>query len=219
MESARNYNSFLARQVAGRAPPRSDILDFGAGIGTFAKLLSEAQHHVRCVEPDPTLRHHLAADGLSAYASLTEIRAGSLDYIYSLNVLEHIEDDLGALIELRSRLRVGGIILIYVPAFQILFSSMDRKVGHFRRYRRRRLIQLFHEAGIEPMEVRYCDSLGFFATLAFKAFGNGEGRMSETGLILYDRIFFPVSRLLDRLFCYLFGKNLLAIGRSADRRV
>jgi predicted SAM-dependent methyltransferase len=54
--------------------------------------------------------------------------------IYSSNVLEHIEDDSRALNEMFAKLQINGKLAIYVPAFMFLFSDLDIKAGHFRRY-------------------------------------------------------------------------------------
>ena len=117
MEAANNYNDFLLHTICAYAPARGTIIDFGAGAGTYARRLAALKRPVICVEADAALRARLAREGLSAYAMLDEIAMGGVDYIYSLNVLEHIADDLAALRQLRSRLRVGAHLLIYVPAF------------------------------------------------------------------------------------------------------
>ena len=213
MEAARNYNDFLLHTICAYAPAAGVIIDFGAGTGTYARRLAAMKRFVICVEADPALRARLAREGLSVCERLDELAVGSADYIYSLNVLEHIADDLAALRQLRSRLRVGGRLLIYVPAFPCLFSSMDRAVGHFRRYRRRQLIDLASAAGLELSEARYCDSLGFAASLAFKALGQRDGTINGTALVAYDRLFFPLSRALDRFCGRAFGKNLMLVAR------
>ena len=56
------------------------------------------------------------------------------DFIYSSNVLEHIYDDVKSLKQLESKLTKNGTLVLYLPAFQILYSDLDRSVGHFRRY-------------------------------------------------------------------------------------
>ena len=96
-------------------------------------------YRVHCIEPDKRHASSLANAGLPVATTLEEIKDCSCDYIYSLNVLEHIEDDVMALRQWYQKLKPGGRILVYVPAFQLLYSSMDRKVGHFRRYTRRAL--------------------------------------------------------------------------------
>jgi hypothetical protein len=50
------------------------------------------------------------------------------------DVLEHIPDDVGALVALRAQLDPGGVLLLTVPAWQALWSSFDEASGHVRRY-------------------------------------------------------------------------------------
>ncbi len=208
MEAARKYNAFLAALILAHAPASGVIIDFGAGTGTFARRLADAGRRPLCVEPDPQLRAQLAQSGFDARADLGDLPADSVDYAYTLNVLEHIEDDVAALRLLRSRLKPGGCLLIYVPAFPCLYSSMDRAVGHHRRYRRLDLIARVRAAELDVLKASYCDSLGFLASLAFKAVGRDDGRIDEAALILYDRLLFPLSRGLDGILGRAVGKNL-----------
>jgi hypothetical protein len=113
-------------------------------------------------------------------------------------------------------LKPHGRLLIYVPAFPILFSSMDHKVGHMRRYRQNGLAQLLRQAGLTVDYIGYRDSLGFLATLMFKLVGNDSGRINRRALIAHDRFAFPVSRLLDRCTGQWFGKNLVAVTHRDD---
>jgi SAM-dependent methyltransferase len=209
LKEAKNYNNFLRREVIRNGHGAVTVLDFGAGIGLFAGALRETGIKVICVEPDQGLLNRLKVMGFEAYSSIEDITPASVDYIYSLNVLEHIKDDLHALRQLYSRLKPGGRFFLYVPAFNILFSSMDRKVGHFRRYKKVPLIRLMQHAGFEVRQAVYADSLGFFAALLYKYFGNKEGGLNPKGVKFYDVIAFPLSRLLDRVFGGLFGKNLM----------
>ena len=129
-------------------------------------------------------------------------------------MLEHIEDDSGALSVLHDRLKPGGRIIIYVPAFGVLFSSMDRLVGHHRRYRRRELSEKLRATGFAIESAYYVDSLGFFSALAYRLIGKETGVISPGAVKIYDRFLFPLSRLLDRLVLGSFGKNLVVV---ADR--
>lgn len=209
MAEAVNYNRFLIDQIAALAAPGDRILDFGAGIGTFALALAGKGHGVDCLEPDAAQAARLTALGLTAHTRLEQLQDRHYDYIYTANVLEHIEDDAGTLAALAGKLRAGGKLLIYVPAFQLLYSSMDRKVGHLRRYRREPLAALAAAAGFTGIRCGYVDSLGFAASLAFRAIGNDTGDINMTALKLYDRVAFPLSRGLDRVTSRWFGKNVL----------
>lgn len=213
MADAVNYNAFLLDLVRSQAQQGQNILDVGAGIGTFAIALAREGFRVACVEPDPEQARVIAAAGLPVARSMPQVADGSVDYLYALNVLEHIEDDVAALAEWRTKLKPGAALLVYVPAFQRLYSSMDRRVGHCRRYRRSELSRLLESAGFDVLRTRYADSAGFFASLLFKALGNDSGIPDRRALILYDRAVFPASRFADHLLGAFFGKNVMAIAR------
>jgi SAM-dependent methyltransferase len=213
MEEALNYNTFLQELVMAWARPDSTLIDFGAGTGLLARPLKAAGYNVICVERDPSLRARLRRVGLAVQPSLDEIPSGSVDFIYTVNVLEHIIDDAGTVAELRERLRPGGRLLIYVPAFPILYSSMDRNVGHVRRYRYGELMGVLCRAGLQVEHATYKDCLGFPASLLFRLMRRDDGTLNRSALIAYDRYVFPLSRRLDRWLGLWFGKNLLAVTR------
>jgi SAM-dependent methyltransferase len=212
MKHARNYNRFLLDLVKEHAPD-GITLDFGAGAGTFALPLSQAGKNVICIEPDDDLRLSLQTSGLKAFSGIEAIAPRSADYIYTLNVLEHIQDDGKMLDTLSSRLRPGGVLLVYVPAFEVLFSAMDEQVGHFRRYRMRALKDLIADTGLVVTRAAYVDCLGFLAALLYRAIGS-SGTISAASVRAYDRVAFPISRLADRLFSPVCGKNLLIVARK-----
>ena len=208
MKQAKNYNAYLENLVRTYSHGTS-VLDFSAGAGTFARTFTSEHTEVLCLEPDAGLRDELENSGLKTCDSLEKAPSDAIDYIYSLNVLEHIESDGQVIKLLFSKLQPGGRLMLYVPAFQTLFSAMDRQVGHFRRYRRPGLGRLLRAAGFEVDEARYVDSLGFVATLLYKWFGDSSGIVNTRGLVIYDTYIFPVSLLVDRLIGGLFGKNLI----------
>lgn len=214
MKDAKNYNAFLLKLLHDHTD-RGAVLDFGAGVGTFAAPLAHLGRRVLCVEPDPAQRRMLAQAGLAAVASLDAVPDESVDSIYTLNVLEHIEDDDTVLRELHRRLRPGGRLLIYVPAFQVLFTAMDRRVGHFRRYRSAALQAQVRAAGFAVERGRYVDSLGFFVTLLYKWVGSRSGVVDARSVRLYDRFVFPLSKIFDSLLSGALGKNIFVVARKS----
>jgi SAM-dependent methyltransferase len=213
MREAKNYNRYLLELIARHAAPGQKVLDFGAGSGTFAGPTRARGLDVTAIEPDETLRALLDAAGIPAVATAGELPEAGFDYAYSLNVLEHITDDVAALRTLLTKLIPGGHLLLYVPAFPILYTSMDAKVGHVRRYTRATLCRSVAAAGFVVEDVRYADSLGFLATLVFRFIDNGRGDVNRPLLKLYDRLAFPVSRAFDTLTHRWFGKNLIVVAK------
>ena len=216
MKEAVNYNRMLVELVKAHARKDERTLDFGAGVGTFALPLQRDGYAVECVELDDAQRGMLAARGLPVHRTLADIRAASVDYLYTLNVLEHIDDDVGALRDIHRTLRANGRLLVYVPAFPVLFTSMDRLVGHLRRYTRPDLRAKVSAAGFDVLAVEYVDSLGFLATLAYRFAGSNSGLIDRRALRAYDRYAFPASRLFDRALKRVMGKNVLLIARKRN---
>lgn len=211
---ARNYNAWLSELVTAGLGPCRQAVDFGAGSGTFARLFRAQIPEIVCVEPDATLGKRLRSDGFTVEETLRSLRDNSTATVYSLNVLEHIEDDDAALREIFRVLEAGGRFVLFVPAFPILYSSFDRRFGHCRRYLRAPLKSQVEAAGFRVTTCRYGDSLGFFAALAFKLLDRGKGEVSLNAIRLYDRVVFPLSRRLDLLLSRWFGKNLYIVAEK-----
>jgi SAM-dependent methyltransferase len=216
MNFAVNYNDYLTRLIVSPLSLSSRILDFGAGIGTFSFRVKTSDNIVDCFEPDISQLSKI--DGVDGrYSNIDDIPDHAYDMIYSLNVFEHIQDDFEAINNLSRKLKDGGYFLIYVPAFQLLYSSMDVKVGHYRRYRRYPLERLLKRAGFIVVQSRYVDSLGFFATLAFMIIGSKVGDISIKNVTFYDKYLFPISLFLDHFFHKFFGKNVFVLCKKNNQ--
>ncbi|RYE57424.1 MAG: class I SAM-dependent methyltransferase [Sphingobacteriales bacterium] len=214
MQEAVNYNAYLLNLVVRFARSTKNLIDFGAGIGTFAKVVEERGFQVHCIEPDSKQAERIKLAGFQVDLDITDLETESCDFMYSFNVFEHIENDQYVMRECFRVLKPGGKILIYVPAFSILYSSMDKKVGHIRRYRRDELKSKIEQAGFIVETSEYVDSLGFVASLLFKWIGNDSGTLNRGSLIFYDRVVFPISRALDYIFKYTLGKNTFVVARK-----
>lgn len=93
---------------------------------------------------------------------------GRYDAVFLLDVLEHIEDDTAFLAAAIRHLRVGGIVIVNVPASMLLFSQYDIVAGHVRRYRHGNLTRVFEQSGLAPESVRYWGMLMLPVALARK---------------------------------------------------
>lgn len=213
----KKYNYSIAKILAQCFDKNSNIADFGAGIGTIAVLIKNIiGRKPICIEPDSLLSKILKNRGFTVYESIKSAPC-LFDSVYTSNVLEHIENDTDALKEIHHSLKPDGVLAIYVPAFMCLYSDMDKKIGHYRRYSKKELIQKLQEANYKIIQCHYCDSIGFFASFAIKFFGfkNGSALGGQKSLKIYDTYLTDLSRILDNCgFKYLFGKNLFAIAKK-----
>jgi SAM-dependent methyltransferase len=150
---AQFFTRLLADPV--RAVQPVSVLDVGAGDGFVAGRLLEALpagSTVTCYDPEYT-EDHLAMLRGTAPAGLSFARAcpdREFDVSVLLDVLEHISDDRGFLREFVERLDAGGLLLVSVPAHQVLFTQHDVALGHHRRYSTRELRAVLDEVGLTP---------------------------------------------------------------------
>lgn len=128
-------------------------LDAGCGSGRTLLQLSR-YGHVSAIELDPDAAAMAAGRGDFdvRVAALPELpwEDANFDLITSLDVIEHIEDDVAALRELRRVARPGATLLVTVPAYPSLWSRHDVANHHFRRYTRRALRTALVAAGWRP---------------------------------------------------------------------
>jgi len=89
----------------------------------------------------------------------TFVLDGSL--VAALDVLEHLDDDRAALRALGEQLRLGGLVLLTVPAFPALWSGHDEEHHHRRRYTKRTLIDRIIGVGLSPIYVTFFNSFLF----------------------------------------------------------
>lgn len=221
MAEARNYFQWIAAQW--RPYLRGRVLELGAGTGNLSRyLLSEAIDELVLVEPAtnlvPRLRERFSHDPRvvlksgSLEQALPDLLGSPLHVVVSVNVLEHIPDDVAVLRSLRQALRPDGTALVLVPALPVLYGPADRNFGHVRRYTKAALASALRAAGLTPQSIHYLNFLGAFAWFAA---GHILRRRTLTATMvkLGDRTLIPLTRHLERLVSPPFGQSLVAVAR------
>lgn len=110
---------------------------------------------------------------------------GSFDFAVSLDVIEHLEDDLGALRELRRTIAPGGALLLTVPAYQWLWSGHDEINHHRRRYTRRSLHDVAERAGWRQVRTSYFNSLLLPIAIILRVLDRVSRKTTESSLDLW----------------------------------
>ena len=212
-----NYNSFIIKLISKYWKKEFSVLEFGAGIGTLATIwIHTKKFKPDCIEIDKNLIKILRKKGFNVYKNIDSL-SHKYDFIYSSNVLEHIENDLEILRDLNQCLTKNGLLVLYVPAFNFLYSELDQSIGHYRRYSKVDLRSKLLETNYKILNCHYVDSIGFFASLVLKYFGykNSKGFASSKNYRIYDTLIFPLSHFFDRIgFKNFIGKNLFVVAQK-----
>ncbi len=149
----------------------ASILDIGCSSGTLIEqLVGAGYENLLAIDVSERAVALCHARGLHQVRHVegthTHFDDNVFDCIIASDVLEHIEDEAEALQEWMRLLRPGGLLLLFVPAFALLWSEHDVVNQHFRRYTRGHLVQAARDAGYEVQEHGYWNFLLFFPTAA-----------------------------------------------------
>jgi len=196
------------------------VLEVGAGLGEFAEELDGLERHV-VTDVDPDAVASLAerfADHPEVETRVFDLAEGAIDLgkrvssVVAINVLEHLEDDTGALRALASMTEPGGRIVLWVPAYMQLYGEFDRAVGHVRRYTPATMSAAIRDAGLEPELVKPVNLLGALAWWVTVRRGGVETPNARL-VRIYDRCVVPITRALERRITPPFGQSVLAVAR------
>ncbi|MBI4884972.1 MAG: class I SAM-dependent methyltransferase [Actinobacteria bacterium] len=217
LESAVNYRDWILRLTHPYLA--APVLEVGAGRGTFSTFLAQAGS-VTAIEPSERLAE-LLKSAVSAHADVTVVVGELADVpatpthgsAVMFNVLEHIEDDGQALRQIHERLLPGSHLVIWVPAFQLLYSDFDRQVGHHRRYRVRGLKALAESSGFTVVRARYANAPGWLSWLVFCRILRAnpvDGVLTR----VFDRFLVPIISRVERVVRPPFGQSVFLVARK-----
>ena len=196
-------------------------IEIGSGLGDYALEWAPHFTHFTATEADPgrlvALKERLDAhEGVTIRQMLLPTdEVNTYSGAVSYNVLEHIEDHVGALKSMARLVRPGGRIVLIVPAFPFAMSPVDIATGHVRRYTKKTMRSALTEAGLTIEHLHYANALGligyYMATSVFKLTPK-EGAMVK----LYDRLVLPVTRAAEQLVRPPFGQSVFTVARVPE---
>jgi SAM-dependent methyltransferase len=214
----------VLQSVLRRALPRRPVhlLELGCGTGNVLGTLTDLGQAIG-MEMNPELRAIAVAAGLDVRAGALPhdavVEPGWADVVLLLDVIEHLDDDVAALVAAHRALRADGIVMITVPAYRWLWSAHDVRLGHRRRYTAARLRDVARTAGFRVERTTYFSTLMFPAVALVRLLKQLRRRGDhdlQRPPVLVNRAaawLFGLERHLLRLSDLPFGSSILLLGR------
>lgn len=216
LATARNYNAWITALTLphlGENP-----LEIGSGLGDQAALwlaagvprVTLSDLELRAVE---SLTERFGHDDRVELRrlDLAAAESSSFSAAVAVNVLEHIEDDVGALAALRRLVRPGGNVVLFVPAFSFAMSQFDREIGHYRRYTKRVMLDRLDAASLSPPRVlRYVNAPGLVAWYVGMRLLRRTPQRSSL-LDAWDRAIVPLTSRIEQRLSPPFGQSLFVV--------
>ena len=220
MDNLENYARWIWSKIEGDVG--QTVLELGSGTGGLTRFLTSRQTLV-ATDYDPDYLRMLTGryefwDGVTT--SRLDLTAPEwrdlppLDYdtVVSSNVLEHVDNDELVLRNSFEVLKPGGRVVMVVPAGQEIYGSIDRTLGHFRRYDSGQLVGKLERAGFR---VRRCERFNALGILGW--YLNGRVMKRETvpsfQAQVFDRIV-PIQAAIERMTQPKAGLSLVAVGEK-----
>jgi SAM-dependent methyltransferase len=199
----------MITEIVESLPKSGDLrmLDAGCGTGQMTKLLERYGEAVG-LEIAPEAIEFARKRGVKSIVkgsiSNPPFAAGSFDLVLSLDVIEHVDNDVHILESLYEIVKPGGHLIVTVPAFESLWSEHDEINQHKRRYRIPRLRRMMENAGFDISRITYCNSTLFLPVMVMRKGrtwlrrlrGHGSHDRPESDLAFYPR---PINELLYRI--------------------
>jgi SAM-dependent methyltransferase len=222
---SRGRREIISSVLSANLPAGARVLDVGCGTGFILERLLQ-RFDAWGLEPEESVRVRCTPE------TAARVRAGSafdlrsfdevdFDAILLLDVIEHLDDDVGALRSVQRKLAPGGLVVVTVPANPELWSSHDERNAHRRRYTRPSLEAAMKGAGLTTELVTYFNSRLYPLALLHRKLARWRGRPVGSELRLpprainaaFTHVFAGEARALRR--GYRSGLSLIALARPA----
>ncbi len=217
------FVSFLSSKFSTQ-PAR--ILDVGCGTGANLKMLSD-YGDVEGVDVSLQALSYCRERGFHSvkYGTAEELpfEDATFDLVTALDVVEHLDDDLEGLREIRRVLKPGGFALLTVPAFMFLWGVQDNVSNHRRRYTLPQLQRVVSEAGFSIERGTYANMIFFLPVLGVRTFMRLFGLQAQAEYAINVPVlngFFAGVFALERFWLERwklpFGVSAFCVARRVD---
>jgi len=223
IEHADKFTDWLYDQIVPYL--RGNILEIGSGHGTYSRKIIRdfPDRMVVLSDIDRTYVDALRDEFGGPTTFVRRIDLGrrddltslpcSIDSVFALNVLEHVQDDVCALQNLCGVLNPGGRCVLLIPAHPFLYNCIDANVGHYRRYSR---VSILERVSRTPFIIERLFSFNALSMLAWYWHGTVRRRaVLGTSAMKAFNALVPLLRHAEKvLFRQRIGISLVVVLRK-----
>jgi hypothetical protein len=197
------------------------ILEIGAGLGTYTNYLNKDYHNVMLCETNKIYNKYLKITYRNNVVINKDFSQFKFKFNYVkpktvilMNVLEHVNNHCLMMTNIRDILEKEGKVILIVPAYDMLYSKIDKAIGHYRRYDKKSIKILADICEYKIEKMFYFNSLGIFGW-HLNGYLPGSVTINSTALKLHNKIT-KIIKGIDKLTNYGFGLSLVAILTKGD---
>jgi SAM-dependent methyltransferase len=221
MKKLHRYNQWIFSQFRPFLGKR--VLEIGSGIGNITKFLLD-RDLVIATDVEPKYLTFLKeifgkykkfrVEGFDISDSEMEhYRSYHIDSVICFNVLEHIEQDEKALKNIFNLLEPGGRLLLLTPSHSWLHGTLDRHLGHYRRYGKKELKNKLETIGFKVVFLRYFNRIGIMGWFLNSKILRRK-RLPSFQLRIYN-LLVPLFKL-EKFLPLPFGTSLLVVAEKSE---
>lgn len=221
MPNAVNYQRWLFSSFERYLNKSAVTLEIGAGHCGYTRLLKGVSRRLIVTDIDKNVLDDIVEE-MTAVEDIEAVQMdgiecdkinSTVDNIVAINILEHVKDDVLFIHNCSLILNKGGILILFVPAFPILFSNLDKQAGHFRRYRKEWLENTVKKNGLSVVYSRYFNFIGFWGWLMNKLIeSNIQSMIVGQQVRFFDKLVWLIRKF--EILAFICGQSILLVGKK-----
>ncbi len=217
LKGANRYNEWIYENLKPHV--KFPAIEVGAGIGNISSYFAKDGNLV-LTDIDEGLVSHLEKKFKDNQIYRLDISKdppkkllNKFNSVICVNVLEHIEEDEKALRNIKKILKNDGKLVLLVPANKWAFNTLDKELGHFRRYGKEELTKKIEKTGLHLENISLFNALGLVTWVVRNYLKGQEIQLTQKQVAAFDLVV-PVVKKIEKKFPMPIGISLIAVAKK-----
>ena len=220
---ANNFNNWMFKTIEPFC--KGKILEIGSGIGNISSEFIKNGHQITVTDIRDIYCAYLerkfanTVDNVfimdivdSDFDSKHKHLFGQFDTVFALNIVEHVKDDSAAISNANKLLKIGGNLIILVPAYQALYNQFDKELEHYKRYTLPELASLIEQNKLHIIHKQYFNFIAIFG-LWFSGKILRKKTIPQRQMKVYNSLV-PVFKIIDKIILNKIGISAIVVAQK-----